>query len=97
MSTNINPNLLNNFIIKKVGADLTFQEAQEFGVEDNYIAATAEEQDVISLDINDFTDDLLSEFAVLFVEEQDKKSEAKDKEKQKEEQVAVKNKNGAGV
>jgi len=97
MSTNINANLLNNFIISKVGNDLTMKEAQKLGVESEYNAA-AEELDETIIDINDFTDDLLAEFATLYVEEtENNKSEAKDKEKQKEEQVAVKGKNGTGV
>lgn len=96
MSTNINPNLLNNFIIKKVGSDLTMKEAQSLGVENQYYAA-AEELDEVNIDINDFTEDLLSEFAVLYVEEQEKKTGAKDKEQEKEEQMAIKDKSNAGL
>ena len=96
MSTGINTTLLQNFILKTVGSDLTANEAQKLGVEDQYFAAS-EELDETNIDINDFSDDLLAEFATLYVEERDKKSEAKEQEKQKEEQVAVKGKNGTGV
>ena len=95
MST-ISSNILNNWIINKVGSELTSKEAQSLGVEDEFTEA-AEELDVREIDIDDFSDDLLAEFAVLYVEEQDAKNEAKDEEKEKEEQTQVKDKNGAGV
>ena len=96
MATNINASLLQNFIIKNVGKDLTAQEAQKLGIEDQYNLAS-EELDETIIDINDFTDDLLAEFSVLYVTEQEKKAQAKDKEQEKEENIAVKDKNGAGV
>ena len=96
MATNINANLLQNFIIKNVGKDLTAKEAQKLGIEDQYNLAS-EELDETIIDINDFTEDLLAEFSVLYVTEQDKKAQAKDKEQEKEENIAVKDKNGAGV
>ena len=96
MATNINANLLQNFIIKNVGKDLTAKEAQKLGIEDQYNLAS-EELDETIIDINDFTDDLLAEFSVLYVTEQEKKAQAKDKEQEKEENIAVKDKNGAGV
>ena len=96
MSTNINANQLNQFIFKTVGHDLTKTEAQKYGIEDSY-AAAAEDLDETTIDFNDFTDDLLAEFTVLFVAEQDKKAEAKDKEEEKKEQTEIKGKNGAGV
>ena len=96
MATNINASLLQNFIIKNVGKDLTAKEAQKLGIEDQYNLAS-EELDETIIDINDFTEDLLAEFSVLYVTEQDKKAQAKDKEQEKEENIAVKDKNGAGV
>lgn len=96
MATNINASLLQNFIIKNVGKDLTAKEAQKLGIEDQYNLAS-EELDETIIDINDFTDDLLAEFSVLYVTEQEKKAQAKDKEQEKEENIAVKDKNGAGV
>ena len=73
MATNINASLLQNFIIKNVGKDLTAKEAQKLGIEDQYNLAS-EELDETIIDINDFTDDLLAEFSVLYVTEQEKKS-----------------------
>ena len=96
MSTNINANVLNNWIVKHVGTDLTAKEAQKFGIEDEY-TELAEELDVSTIDIEDFSDDLLAAFSVVYVTEQDKKAEAKDKEQEKEEQTAIKDKSGAGV
>ena len=96
MATNINASLLQNFIIKNVGKDLTAKEAQKLGIEDQYNLAS-EELDETIIDINEFTDDLLAEFSVLYVTEQEKKAQAKDKEQEKEDQRAVKDKNGAGV
>ena len=96
MSTNINANVLNNWIVKNIGSDLTAKEAQKLGIEDEYYEL-AEEIDVQNIDIEDFSDDLLAEFAVLYTTEQEKETEAKDKEQEKEEQTQVKDKNGAGV
>lgn len=98
MSTNINANILKNFIIKTVGADLTSKEAQKLGFENEYQAAV-EELDVNSLDLEDIIqdNDLYEQFATLYVTEKEQKAEAKDKEQEKEEQTQVKDKNGAGV
>ena len=98
MSTNINSTLFQNFIRLQVGGDgvLSAKDAQKLGIEDQYQVAV-DELDESNIDISDFTDDLLAEFATLYVEEQDKKTQAKDKEEEKEEQVAVKGKNEAGV
>ena len=96
MSTNISANVLKTWIIKNVGQELDAKEAQKYNIEDEY-QEVAEELDVSMIDIEDFSDDLLAEFATLYVTEQDKKAEAKDKEQEKEEQTQVKDKNGAGV
>ena len=96
MSNNINANLLNNWILKNIGKDLTANEAQKFGVTNEY-QDLAEELDDVTIDIDDFSDDLIAKFSVAYLEEQDKKAEAKDKEQEKEEQTQVKDKNGAGV
>lgn len=99
MSTNINANVLQNFIIKTVGVDkLTANTAEKFGID-------AEKFDEANIDENDFLDldeiikdtDLYEQFATLYVQDQDKKDAAKDKEQEKEEQITVKDKNGAGV
>ena len=82
MSTNINANVLKNFIIKTIGADkLTQNEANTID-ENNYL-----ELDEIMQD-----SDLYAQFATMYVEEQDKKSEIADKEKQKEEAAKVQDK-----
>lgn len=96
MSNNINANLLNNWILKNIGKDLTANEAQKFGVTNEY-QDLVEELDDVTIDIDDFSDDLIAKFSVAYLEEQDKKAEAKDKEQEKEEQTQVKDKNGAGV
>lgn len=96
MSTNINANVLNNWLLKNIGKDLTAKEAQKFGVT-NEFQEVADELDDVAIDIDDFSDDLIAKFSVIFVEEQEQEAEAKDKEKEKEEQIAVKDKNGAGV
>lgn len=96
MSTNIDSNAFKSWLIQNVRNDLTAKEAQKFGVEEEFYEL-AEELDTVTIDIEDFSDDLLAKFSVAFVEEQEKKTEAKDKEQEKEEQRAVKDKNGAGV
>ena len=98
MSTNINTNILKNFVLKTVGADLTAKEAQKLGVENEFYDA-AEELDVNTLDIDEVIQDkgLYEQFATLYVTEKEQKAEAKDKEQEKEEQTQVKDKNGAGV
>ena len=98
MSTNINANVLKTFIIKTIGADLTAQEAQKLGIENEFNDAI-EELDVNTLDLDDVLDnvDLYEQFATMYTTEKESKAEAKDKEKEKEEQTQVKDKNGAGV
>ena len=98
MSTNINANVLKQFIIKTVGADLTAKEAQKLGVEKEFASAT-EELDVNTLDFDDIIqdNDLYEQFATLYTTEKEQKAQAKDKEQEKEDQRAVKDKNGAGV
>ena len=98
MSTNINANILKNFIIKTVGNDLTAKEAQKLGLENEFSNAV-EELDVNTLDLDDIinNEDLYEQFATIYTTEKDQKAEAKDKEKEKEEQTQVKDKNGAGV
>lgn len=98
MSTNINANVLKNFILKQVGASMTQKEAQKLGVEKEY-AAAAEEADVNELNLDDILNDndLYEEFATMCVAEKDDKRAAKDEEAEKKEQTEIKGKNGAGV
>ena len=86
MSTNINANVLKNFIIKTVGADkLTRNEAQKYDIDANkYQEANIDENNYLELDEIMQDSDLYAQFATMYVEEQDKKSEAADDEKQKE-------------
>jgi len=99
MSTQINANLLKNFIIKTIGSDkLAEKQANKFDIDaDKFIEGDIDENNY--LDIDEIIDDkdLYEQFATLFVEERDKKTEAKDKEQQKEEEIKVKDKNGTGV
>ena len=86
MSTNINANVLKNFIIKTVGADkLTRNEAQKYDIDANkYQEANIDENNYLELDEIMQDSDLYAQFATMYVEEQDKKSEAADDEKQKD-------------
>ena len=94
MSTNINANVLKNFIIKTVGADkLTRNEAQKYDIDANkYQEANIDENNYLELDEIMQDSDLYAQFATMYVEEQDKKSEIADKEKQKEEAAKVQDK-----
>lgn len=94
MSTNINANVLKNFIIKTVGADkLTRNEAQKYDIDANkYQEANIDENNYLELDEIMQDSDLYAQFATMYVEEQDKKSEAADDEKQKEEAAKVQDK-----
>lgn len=99
MSTNINPNALKNFIVKTIGANhLTEKTAQKHGIDANkFEEANVDENQYLELDEIIQNSDLYEQFATLYVEEQDKKTAAKDEEQEKEDQRAVKDKNGAGV
>ena len=98
MSTNINTNILKQFILKTVGNDLTSKEAQKLGFEQEFSRAT-EELDVNTLDLDDIVqdNDLYEQFATLYTTEKEQKAQAKDKEQEKEEQTTVKDKNNACV
>ena len=98
MTANINENILKKFIVKTIGAKhLTEKQAQKVSIDpDKFEEANIDENNYLELDeiLNDT--DLYEQFATMYVEEQDKKSEA-DKDKEKEEQAKVKDKNGTGV
>ena len=86
MSTNINANVLKNFIIKTIGANkLTKNEAQRYDIDANkYVEANKDEN--AYLELNEILDDsdLYEQFATMYVEEQDKENEVNeeaDKEK----------------
>ena len=99
MSTNINPNVLKNFIVKTLGSDRILEkQAQNKGIDaDKFEEANRDEN--CYLDLNEIVQDqdLYNQFAVMYANEQDKKAEAKNKEEEKAEQTQVKDKNGAGV
>ena len=99
MSTNINANVLKNFITNQFRADhITQKQAQKYGIDkDTFTEANVDEN--LYLDIDEILDnaDLYEQFATMYVEEKEEKQATKDKEKEKEEQIAVKNKNGTGV
>ena len=94
MSTNINANVLRNFIVKTIGADkLTRNEAQRYDIDaDKYQEANIDENNYLDLDEIMDDSDLYAQFATMYVDEQDKKSEAVDEEKQKEEAAKVQDK-----
>ena len=90
MSTNINANLLREFITSKIGSDnkLNRYEARDLDIEDSF-DEIVDEDDVV--DIDDIVDNkkLYELFATMYVEEEEQKAEAKDEEEEKEEQTRV--------
>ena len=99
MSAQINASVLKNFIVKTIGADkLTAKHAQDYNIGKNeFNEANKDENNYLELDEILENSDLYEQFATLFVEDCEKKAEAKDSEKEKEENTKVKDKNGAGV
>ena len=99
MSTNINANVLKNFILKTVGSEhLTEKTAQKYDIDaDTFKEANVDENNYLDLDEIIENSDLYEQFATLYIQEQEEETTAKDKEQEKEEQRAVKDKNGAGV
>ena len=98
MSTNINANILKNFIVKTIGSNhLTERQAKKVGIDsDKYSEANIDDNNYLELDeILDDTE-LYAKFATMYDEEKEKEAKV-DKEKEKEEQAKVKDKNGAGV
>lgn len=93
MSTNINANVLKNFIVKTLGADkLTQNQAQKFDIaQDKYVEANKDENTYLELDEILADTDLYEQFATMYVEEQDKENEA-NAEKEKEEAAKVQDK-----
>lgn len=98
--TSINQNQLYHFVTTTLNIDKTLDEneAKRLGLESDY-AELAEELDVNEIDIKDILldKDFYELFATLYVEEKERKQEAKDKETEKEEQVKVQDKNETGV
>ena len=94
MSTNINANVLKNFIVKTIGADkLTQNQAQKYDIDGNkYVEANKDENDY--LELYEILQDsyLYEKFETMYVEEQDKDKAAADKEKEKEEAAKVQDK-----
>ena len=92
MSTNINANVLKNFIVKTIGADkLTQNQAQKYDIDGNkYVEANKDENAYLELDEILQDSDLYEQFATMYVEDKDKA--AADKEKEKEEAAKVQDK-----
>ena len=99
MSTNINANVLKNFIVKTIGADkLTTQQAQKNGIDANkFEEANKDQNNYLELDEILQDADLYEQFATMFVEEKESDSSEGDKEQQKKEETKVKDKNESGV
>ena len=93
MSTNINANVLKNFIVKTIGAEkLTQSQAQKYDIdEDKYTEANTDENAYLDLDEILDDKDLYEQFATMYVEEKDKENEV-NSEKEKEEAVKVQDK-----
>ena len=85
MSTNINSNVLKNFIVKTIGAEkLTQAQAQRYDIDANkYTEANTDENAYLDLDEILDDKDLYEQFATMYVEEKDKENEVNaDKEKE---------------
>lgn len=93
MSTNINANVLKNFIIKTIGADkLTQTQAQKYDIDANkYTEANIDENSYLELDEILDDSDLYELFATMYVEEKDKENEV-NAEKEKENAAKVQDK-----
>lgn len=93
MSTNINANVLENFIVKTIGANiLTKNEAQRYDIDANkYTEANKDENAYLELDEILDDKDLYEQFATMYVEEQDKENEV-NLEKEKEKATKVQDK-----
>ena len=94
MSTNINANVLEHFIVKTIGANkLTKNEAQRYDIDANKFAEANTDKDQTFLNIDEILDDkdLYEQFATMYVEEQDKENEV-NSEKEKEEATKVQDK-----
>ena len=94
MSTNINANVLKNFIVKTIGANkLTKNEAQRYDIDANKFVEANTDKDQTFLNIDEILDDkdLYEQFATMYVEEQDKENEV-NSEKEKEEATKVQDK-----
>ena len=99
MTAHINTNLLANFVKRTIGADkLAENKAQNFKIDDDKFEEV-NSNDNNYLELNEILEDkdLYAQFATMFEEEQDKKSEEIDAEKEKEENNKVKDKSGAGA
>lgn len=99
MSTEINANVLKNFIVKTIGGDkLTKTNAQKYGIEaDKYVEANKDENTYLELDEIISDSDLYEQFATMYQTEKDEETATNDAEREKEEQAKVKEKNESGV
>ena len=99
MSNYINSNLLKNFIVQTIGDNKIHKNhAQYQGIKtEDFIEADLDEDNYLDLDEILDNDDLYKQYATLYVNDLEKKQEAKDKETEKEEQNQIKDKNKAGV
>ncbi len=94
MSTNINANVLKNFIVKTICSDkITLLRAQKYDIDpDKFVEANKDENTYLELDEILADTDLYEQFATMYVEEQDKEKEAANEEKEKEEAAKVQDK-----
>ncbi len=99
MSTEINANLLKNFIIKTIGGNkLTETSAQKYGIDEGkYVEANKDVNTYLELDEIIADSDLYEQFATMFVEDKEEKASVADKEKEKEELTKVQEKSESGV
>ena len=99
MSTEINANLLKNFIIKTIGGNkLTETNAQKYDIDEGkYVEANKDVNTYLELDEIIADSDLYEQFATMFVEDKEEKASVADKEKEKEELAKVQEKSESGV
>lgn len=100
MSTNINPNILKNFIVKTIGADkLAQNQAQSYGVDaEKFSDETVNKDNNLYLELDEILDDedLYAHFATLYEEDVEQRENETNQEKEKEEAIKVKEKNSSG-
>ena len=95
MSTNINANVLKNFIVKTIGADkLTQTQALKYDIDADKYAEANIDENTYFLDLDEILEDsdLYEQFATMYIEEKDKEREAADAEYEKEQALKVQDK-----
>ena len=97
MDANVNFNVLKNFLTNDLGIrQLNQEQAEDYDIDADKFAEVAQDENVV--EVNDILedDDLYEQFATLYVEKKELKTDEKNKDQEKEEQTKIDEKNGAG-